>query len=1208
MNACCWRSRPARPWWRAVAVCVLVSVSVALAGTPLREVHPAAGPPAATRSLDPARATVPLEQFPGLPAPTTTAAASLADEPAIHALVQEARELIAERQFAQAVERLDRALNDARQDYYDLAYLTALAKFHLGDFGQARVFAERAAALHPAAADAHYLLGRLFQRHNQLDRAIEHLRTATLAVEREPDNPRVTAAWFQLGECLVQAGYLSAAEEAYARFDQTLGRAHPDHRGAEEIEPILERHAHGMIEARLALLRQLGRPADAVAAAAEACELQPDNVYLARLHAQALLDADRPADALDFCRARLRAAAAASVPGAGSDPLPTAATSPFVSIAVRAAIATGRLSDWLTEVSEDVAGGRGAALARALADRLSELEQPVSAAVLWRALAEHDPQDAEATWALAVALRAAGRLEAAVDAITAFVRDYPSGMDVPWARFEAWLKPYPAGDEPLRLLARRAAEPQRDFAADFALGTLAAAVEQTELAEQLLGAALAGRRDLVLAHVARGQLLLSTWRWEEALAAARAALEVHPHLAAAHYLAGCANTGLDRHKEAEEAYLEAVRHAPRDPAYVLVLAEHYRRAGNLLASQRYFQQTLQLDPTSARAFESLVESYLAGGKIELAQTQLRKAETRDVPDDTLRRMRTTLSFARNLFQEEHLAELARQFDELPDDVETGLKLAAGLYLRERIDEARQRLEQVLTRAPHDERGLLLMARVLARQLHHRQATQVLEKLIQRHPRRQEALTLLAENHLADFQLNEARRAIRRLLELDLTDQQRLHARRWLLQTYIEFMEYDGALHLLDEWLADEPDAGVWVREKLRVLVLAGRGSEALTLAEERLEPVTRPFEQSLARFQELFRQLRDNPRDTALQARSEQQQRELEELRRELVTRRAELVQVALELRRFRLAEQHVRRWCQAEPNEEQNVQWLVQILLADDRPDEALAALAGFRAMAPAVARGWRARAEAAAGRVDQAVTLLDDLLEDRGNQLPPDDRDDLHQQVLAVLMDAGRYDEALRRLDAWSGGADGQGRAAQIQRLAFRALILQRAGRTDDYLATAEEWYRLDPDNVGLNNDLGYTWVDRGLHLSRATQMIRKAVASQPLRAAFLDSLGWAGYMAGDFALAVEYLGRAARLREGQNPVIFDHLGDACWRTGDVAAARRHWDKALKLLEQRDPEHDVSTREELLGQIRAKLDALERSGPPPVAPTAEERGQPRE
>jgi tetratricopeptide (TPR) repeat protein len=143
-------------------------------------------------------------------------------------------------------------------------------------------------------------------------------------------------------------------------------------------------------------------------------------------------------------------------------------------------------------------------------------------------------------------------------------------------------------------------------------------------------------------------------------------------------------------------------------------------------------------------------------------------------------------------------------------------------------------------------------------------------------------------------------------------------------------------------------------------------------------------------------------------------------------------------------------------------------------------------------------------------------------------------------------------------------------------------------------------DPDDTGLNNDLGYSWVDAGINVERALGMIRQAVADEPLRAAYLDSLGWAYYKTGDFDRACEYLRRAARLREGQDSVIFDHLGDACFRLGDRETARQHWQKAAQMLKEEEAKGGMARPPDLATKIRAKLAALEDGKEPEVAPTA--------
>jgi tetratricopeptide (TPR) repeat protein len=119
----------------------------------------------------------------------------------------------------------------------------------------------------------------------------------------------------------------------------------------------------------------------------------------------------------------------------------------------------------------------------------------------------------------------------------------------------------------------------------------------------------------------------------------------------------------------------------------------------------------------------------------------------------------------------------------------------------------------------------------------------------------------------------------------------------------------------------------------------------------------------------------------------------------------------------------------------------------------------------------------------------------------------------------------------------------------------------------------------------------------------LIRRAVAEEPWNAAFIDSLGWAYYKTGDFANARKCLARAARLHDGQDPVVCDHLADAAYRLGDQEAARQHWNKAFSMLEAETSARARARLADLKAAVRAKLAALEQSEPPTVAPTAAEQ-----
>jgi tetratricopeptide (TPR) repeat protein len=120
------------------------------------------------------------------------------------------------------------------------------------------------------------------------------------------------------------------------------------------------------------------------------------------------------------------------------------------------------------------------------------------------------------------------------------------------------------------------------------------------------------------------------------------------------------------------------------------------------------------------------------------------------------------------------------------------------------------------------------------------------------------------------------------------------------------------------------------------------------------------------------------------------------------------------------------------------------------------------------------------------------------------------------------------------------------------------------------------LEPEQPFVLNYLGYSWVDKGMHLDRAKGMLYRAVELRPDDGFIVDSLGWVHYRLGNFDAAVEQLERAVELEPG-DPVINDHLGDAYWRAGRQREARYQWRRALTL----EPEEDtVAEIEEKLRQ----------------------------
>lgn len=201
--------------------------------------------------------------------------------------------------------------------------------------------------------------------------------------------------------------------------------------------------------------------------------------------------------------------------------------------------------------------------------------------------------------------------------------------------------------------------------------------------------------------------------------------------------------------------------------------------------------------------------------------------------------------------------------------------------------------------------------------------------------------------------------------------------------------------------------------------------------------------------------------------------------------------------------------------------------------------------------ARIGQADAVLRAGRTDDSVALLQDL----ALQKPGD------EAVQTALGDA------LRR--------QGNCAAAVTAYSAAIALVpdplpghwpmyYKRAGcqvQLDDW-PKAEADFRfaltLAPNEPRLLNELGYTWVDRGVNLDQALDMIQRAVAASPDTGYIVDSLAWAYYRLGRFAEAVAPQEKASRLMP-LDPIVTDHLGDIYWQVGRKREAMFQWRRAL-------------------------------------------------
>ncbi len=148
------------------------------------------------------------------------------------------------------------------------------------------------------------------------------------------------------------------------------------------------------------------------------------------------------------------------------------------------------------------------------------------------------------------------------------------------------------------------------------------------------------------------------------------------------------------------------------------------------------------------------------------------------------------------------------------------------------------------------------------------------------------------------------------------------------------------------------------------------------------------------------------------------------------------------------------------------------------------------------------------------------------------------------------------------------------------FRGICYERSNQWPLAEADMQKALELYPNQPLVLNYLGYSWIDKGMHLEQGMDMIRRAVEQRPDDGYIVDSLGWAYFRTGNYAEAVKNLERAVLL-EPDDPTINDHLGDAYWRVGRTLEAHYQWAQAKDF--KPDPDELAKIEEKLKNGLPA-------------------------
>lgn len=124
------------------------------------------------------------------------------------------------------------------------------------------------------------------------------------------------------------------------------------------------------------------------------------------------------------------------------------------------------------------------------------------------------------------------------------------------------------------------------------------------------------------------------------------------------------------------------------------------------------------------------------------------------------------------------------------------------------------------------------------------------------------------------------------------------------------------------------------------------------------------------------------------------------------------------------------------------------------------------------------------------------------------------------------------------------------------------------NNYIASDSCYKRallLSPDDPLINNNLAYSYAERGILLEQAKIMAQKALSQSPTNPSYLDTYAWVLYKSGEYDKAVKQSMQALRYSSG-NATLYEHLAEAHKAAGNYEQALEAFRKALEF----DPTKD--------------------------------------
>lgn len=663
--------------------------------------------------------------------------------------------------------------------------------------------------------------------------------------------------------------------------------------------------------------------------------------------------------------------------------------------------------------------------------------------------------------------------------------------------------------------------------------------------------------------------------------------------------------------KAVELAQQALEIAPDDTAVILLNARLLRQQHKLEEAMLEIERVLTLDADNPRAI--LLKSAIFSNTDADLALEILSAGIQNLDKDDgkpLRRMQLKI-----LEREKRLEDLEAGYlaliQSFPDELLYQYELATVYAGQDRVDEAEAVLRKLVEASPLNEEGRLGLVKFLGETKGRGAAEQALGEFLADSPDSYKLRNSLGDLYLASDRVEEAMEMFHMIVEQAPLSDEGLLARNRIAADKIREDDIVGARTLLDGILADEPDNGDALVLRASLDVADQRYDDAI--ADLRLAIRKNPDDshQALLLMARTYAQKGDNAlaEDTyrklleldlvhpagirelsilvAMKGDPDQAQQLLER-RLESVPDDVQTAAGLLKLLRakddLKGAERVARRLVEASdrpgvpdvflagvlesrkmyveainiyqrvldetPEATQALDGMVRSMVAIGKEDEVLDYLRSYVGNHPQnnVAKFMLGIQYASIGEINQARALYEEVIV-ADPELPT-----------VYLGLAQLYpDDDERRIAALERGL--LAIPGDINLTLVLAIDYEAAGRIDDMITYYSEALRVHPDSDVVANNLAAALLNDpsdNTRIQRALQIASRF--SESNTSAFIDTLGWAYYRAGEYPSAVVYLERAVAAAD-EVPVLRYHLGMAHAAANNPQDAMRELKKAISL-----------------------------------------------